>query len=235
MSSDNGGAIYCNARKRGNKDRLELREPGEHEGEGYCKQPTGGGRCRFHGGETVPAGPAHHSYKHGRYSKHVPNNLKQKFLDALDDEEYLSLRSEIGLVSSRIAEVLERINTEESIDKLKPVSEAYESVRNAYDRGDAEALAEALDDLGRRVTSWEDAQESWGELRELLDLRKDLVGEERRQAEFLAQMVHRDQFITVMDRLASSISSSLEEHVEDPEARDEVLRDVTRQIQETFD
>lgn len=231
MSSE---TIYCNARKKHQDEDLEKREPGPHAGEGYCEMTTSGGRCRIHGGESVPPGPEHHSYKNGRHSKYVPDNLKEKFEAALDDDEYMSLMAEISLVDARIDEVLETIDSTGSLDDLEAVSESYADVRDAYEDGDGRALAEALDSLEETVNAYHGRQESWSELGELLELRKDLVSEERRQAEFLAQTVHREQFITIMDTLADSIKRSLEKNVDDPEERDAVLRDVTREIQSTF-
>ncbi len=57
MPPDNGEITYCNARKKGNGDMLEKRDPGpEPAGDGYCSQTTGGGRCYMHGqGNGRPA------------------------------------------------------------------------------------------------------------------------------------------------------------------------------------
>jgi predicted RNase H-like nuclease (RuvC/YqgF family) len=50
MPSDDAQITYCNARKKGNGDTHEKRDPGpEQAGDGYCSRMTDGGRCRMHG------------------------------------------------------------------------------------------------------------------------------------------------------------------------------------------
>lgn len=72
-----------------------------------CKRHAKPGRtvCKIHGGDT-PVGLAAPNFKTGRYSKYLPTGLAERYIVARTDPELLSLRDEIGLVDTRISEVL---------------------------------------------------------------------------------------------------------------------------------
>ena len=72
-----------------------------------CKRNAKPGRsvCKIHGGDT-PVGLAAPNFKTGRYSKYLPAGLAERYVVARTDPELLSLRDEIGLVDTRISEVL---------------------------------------------------------------------------------------------------------------------------------
>lgn len=73
-----------------------------------CKNPpvTGRERCRMHGG-SQPRGLARHNTTHGRYSKHLPTRLGERYEAALKDPDLLALRDEIAITDARIQELLE--------------------------------------------------------------------------------------------------------------------------------
>ncbi|NIV94971.1 hypothetical protein GWN42_19815, partial [candidate division KSB1 bacterium] len=70
----------------------------------------GSNMCYVHGGAS-PVGMQASRYKHGRYSKYLPANLREKYEQMTRDPELLSLRNEIEMVSARIAELLETLDT----------------------------------------------------------------------------------------------------------------------------
>ena len=63
------------------------------------------GRCRMHGGKSL-SGAAVNTFKHGRYSKHLPTRLAARYQEALADQEILSLHEDIALLDLRIWELL---------------------------------------------------------------------------------------------------------------------------------
>lgn len=61
----------------------------------------------MHGGSS-PQGIAVAHFKHGRYSKFLSAQMAETYTTAIEDPELLSLRHEIGLVDSYIADHLYR-------------------------------------------------------------------------------------------------------------------------------
>ena len=78
--------------------------------------------CRIHGGRT-PVGLAAPAFKTGRYSKYLPAGLTERYVTARTDPELLSLRDEIGLVDTRITEVLTQ-----SSDPDAPLGDVWETL-----------------------------------------------------------------------------------------------------------
>ena len=71
------------------------------------------GRCHYHGGKSLPAGPAHPTWKHGRYSKFPGVG------DAIeDDETLLDLRQEVRVIDARLAQLQGRIQEEADADRV---------------------------------------------------------------------------------------------------------------------
>lgn len=77
-----------------------------------CKgQPMANGRCRMHGGST-PTGLALPQTKTGRYSKHLPTRLGERYEAALKDPDLLALRDEIALTDADIGRLLAQVEEE---------------------------------------------------------------------------------------------------------------------------
>jgi hypothetical protein len=71
-----------------------------------CQNPAmKNGRCRMHGGAT-PRGTDLPQFRHGRYSKSLPDNLAGRYEEALSDEERHDLRDEIALSVAKINDLL---------------------------------------------------------------------------------------------------------------------------------
>src|SRR5262245_7101702 len=68
----------------------------------YCPMPPcrGGTRCRMHSGKAVK-GVAHPAYRTGRYSKHMPKEVRKISKEAYADDELLSLREQLAMLEVR--------------------------------------------------------------------------------------------------------------------------------------
>ena len=79
-------------------------------GGGTCKRKgTGtGGRCRLHGGASL-VGSALPQWKHGRWSKYLPESLATKFQEGLNDPELMQLRQDVALVDALLTDFADRV------------------------------------------------------------------------------------------------------------------------------
>ena len=73
-----------------------------------CKRSPTPGRevCRLHGGAT-PRGIDSPHFKHGRYSKAMPDRLIEKYETARNDPDLITMRDDIALIDARIMDQLE--------------------------------------------------------------------------------------------------------------------------------
>lgn len=77
---------------------------------GTCKRPGKGtgGRCRLHGGASL-VGSALPQWKHGRWSKYLPEALAVKFREGLDDPELMKLRQDTALIDAALTDFADRV------------------------------------------------------------------------------------------------------------------------------
>jgi hypothetical protein len=71
------------------------------------------GRCRLHGGKT-PGGIASPNWKHGRYSRYVPNGLRRDYERTVADPDLLSIEDLVAAQRARLCEIFR------SMSQLEP-------------------------------------------------------------------------------------------------------------------
>ena len=72
-----------------------------------CRRRAVNGKrvCTVHGGLT-PSGSASVHFKSGRYSRHLPARLAERYHKAQADQRLLELREEIALIDARLCDLL---------------------------------------------------------------------------------------------------------------------------------
>jgi hypothetical protein len=90
---------FCNARKRGHSG-VEKVDPGPHAGPEYCKQRTGGGRCRMHGRDAGPPS------KHGLHSS-LRDDLREHVEKAARRDTPGDLQGELAVLRGLLYDYLE--------------------------------------------------------------------------------------------------------------------------------
>ncbi len=170
----------------------------------------GSAKCHYHGGKT-PVGMASPQFKTGRYSKYLPARLADRYHEAAQDPELLALRDDIALLDSRLAELVQRVDTGESSElweSFKKTLRAYGKVRTARDRdkGDA-AWGTVLDVLADADQDYS----AWAEVISLIDLRSKLSERERKRLSDMQQMMTAEQAMTLLGAVAGVIKK----HVHD--------------------
>src|SRR5215218_1399841 len=107
---------------------------------------AGSARCRMHGGKAA-RGTDHGRFKHGRYSKSVPDRLAGRFREALADEDRHELRDEIALAEARISDLLAGMAR---VEAAKPEARAWSGVERWVARKTRLVEADARLARGRR-------------------------------------------------------------------------------------
>lgn len=102
--------------------------------------------CGIHGGKT-PKGEASPHFKHGKFSKYMPERLKQRFEEAEQDTQTGILQRNISI---RDALLVDRLK---SLDGLPDSSKAWETMRKLIDD---QKKAFKNEDYGAVVLSYEE-------------------------------------------------------------------------------
>lgn len=181
-----------------------------------CKRAAMKGQsvCAIHGGKSLK-GTAAPNFKHGRYSKYLPERLQERYLLALDDEELLAQRDEIAVLESRLTELMGGLDRGESGRMWDRLSDVREDMEAARIRNDTAALARALTELSVLISQGASERERWSEVYEVLDRRRVLVESERRRLVDMQQMITAQQAILLMRSVESAMVEAVRQHVPD--------------------
>ena len=141
----------------------------------------GSDKCQAHGGST-PRGIASPNYKPGgRYSKFLPVRMIDNYKAAMENKELLDLRDQICTIEARILDVLQRVDTGEAGVLWSQAYKAYNDMATAMALGKQDAIENSLvvlrGILGRGQSDWA----SWGEVKDLMRLRKELGESEQKR------------------------------------------------------
>lgn len=172
--------------------------------------PMANGRCRLHGGKT-PTGMALPQFKHGRYSKHIPARLMERYHEAANDPQLLELSHEIALLDSRLADLLTRVDSGESKTLWNKARMTCDKLLRAFESNDLGGLHVGILELDRTIGSGLLDHEAWYEIHAVLDQRRKLAESERKRLVEADQMVKADKALT----LAMALLSAVKENVQD--------------------
>ncbi len=195
----------------------------------YCQTwAMANGRCRLHGGALPAPGASHPNYKHGRYSKALPERMRESFEASQRDPDLLSRRRDIALLDARNDELLARAGDGEPVNiwpKLKQAREAFKAASRIQEREDRQAaLAEAIEQMTTLIDIGTADYEIWDEVGTNLDRRNRLAEGDRKRLESLRAYLHIDQAMAMFDALAEAVRT----HVSNVDERSAIARELSK-------
>lgn len=189
-----------------------------------CKNPAKpNGKCRNHGGNSLPAGPLHPNIKHGRYSKvKMPAKLAARYEEAMNDPEYLSMRNELALTDGMLAERLETMDEGGAGDLWKSARKTYALLDSAITSADLPGIRSAMFDLKDIINAGASEHAARTELRDLIKDRQRIAEGITKQIVTMRQVVTVEQSMVMMGRIIDMI----ENEVSDLDTRSVLLRGI---------
>jgi hypothetical protein len=194
-----------------------------------CRAPAmSNGRCHKHGGAAL-TGIASATFKTGRYSKYIPARLVERYEEAISDTELLALRDDIGLLDTRIGQVVAALDTGESketwVALMASVSALEEQWQHCLDDGEPpEEMERTVEAIGRYVRQGLSEGYVWAEIRGLLKERSALVASEQKRLVDMQQYVTSEQAMTFV----GAVMASVRRHVSDTRALAGISADLNR-------
>lgn len=178
-------------------------------------------KCAMHGGKT-PVGIASPHFKTGRHSKHLPERMRERYEEALVDDDLTELTAEIALLDTRIADLLARVDTGESGAAWAVAGKAYRELRNAMGKIDIPAAQDAMQQLEAALGDGSADYTAWNEIQELVQQRRLLVETQRKVLADAGQMITVEQGMLLVGSLLSIIKA----RVSDPAVLANIQADV---------
>lgn len=176
----------------------------------YCqKNPMKGReRCRLHGGLSL-RGIANPSYQGKGYTKDVPARLLERMLEAIDDPELTSLRTELALLDARMGEILGSLSERGHSEALAALSGAVVSLERVSAAPDMDNREEALEKAVLKARAAVDdmraEKQAWVEIYQLVDRRRRTAGVELKREEFLEHTMQHQQALWFFQQLLAAI------------------------------
>jgi len=184
------------------------------------------GRCRHHGGKSRK-GKESATFKHGRYSKVLPDNVGARFREVMNDESLTDLRKELGLIQTRIEEVLAALDAKDSAELWTDIEKHFRKFQAANRSNDTTEMAEQLRVLETLIEEGAEQRSKWREIADLTERKRRLVDSERRREKALQAYVPMEDFVMSMH----TVDDILRRHIDDPDT----MRDIARELRTTFD
>lgn len=181
----------------------------------------GNGLCKMHGGSArkgALAGP----WKHGRdsaFAKVLPSRFRAAYEASLNDENLLSLRSEIALADVRTYELLEQLSTGESGEAWGKAKKLAKDIRAALKAEELERATQLVKELEKLSQAGVDDEKKWAQLRTQGEHRRKLADTERQRMKELNSMIGADEALTIVARLVDIVMK----HVPDSHIRADML------------
>lgn len=191
-----------------------------------CKNPVRHGWtvCHYHGAgpPSNPGGLTNAHITSGRYTGHLPTRLISKLEESMSDFDALSMAPEMHMLTVRIAERFEALDTNDSIA-------AWGNIRGAYAILNREEVKD--EDWERALTMMYSAlereandKEVWRDVGALIEQRRKLAETERRRVMDARQTMTVEQ----ANAFISYLMNSVQEHVQDPEILRAIADDLNR-------
>lgn len=168
--------------------------------------------CQYHGAGSPyqgrPGGITKKSMRSAtasRHSKFLPSRLAAYYEASENDPELLSMRSELHLIDTRIAEILNRVDTGEAGKYWAKIKESYQDLSDALYRKDSEGVNINLRSMGMIISKGTADYAVWNEITELVEQRRKLVESEQRRVEKARLILRVDEAAKLMGALTSAV------------------------------
>lgn len=159
---------------------------------------TSKNRCRKHGGKS-PLGAQHPRAKHLRYSRDiVGKELLTRYQQAMHDPELMDLRHDIALTEARIADLLQGLETGESLRAWKRMKTVYDDFVTANNKGATADAVLAIQEMGRLIRFGIDQHAKWKEIQESQVHKRKLTETEHKRQSDMKQMMTTEQAKNLM-------------------------------------
>lgn len=177
--------------------------------------------CEIHGGKT-PTGYGLPQTTIGRYSKHLPTRLAEKYSEAIGDPELLSVREDVALLDSRISDVMASASNQESGELWNNLKEALRDYDKANGKDAEVTRSEAFSKIRWLIREGYAEWQSWKDIRFMLQERMRLVESERKRLVEMQQMLTTEDALLLIGRLGGI----LKQHITDRDTLAAIAKEI---------
>ncbi len=187
----------------------------------------GRNRCRRHGGST-PRGMASPKWKTGTYSKDLPSRLATRYEEALSDPELLATRDDIAIITTRVSDLLKKLDTGESEKRWELLKDTYTDLIQHMRVNEWGEVAEDLKTMSNIINSANSDFEIWHEISGAIMIRKNLAESERKRLIEMKQIITTEQAMALM----AFIVATVRKNISDPMVLSAITTEISNYVSE---
>lgn len=166
------------------------------------KPPEPNGRCRLHGGKSVPPGPGHHRFKHGRYSKaKIDPQLMRRLEQAANDPQLMSVSRDVEALEARLMELLEQMGQSPGRD----FSDNVQRLLRAQRKGDQQRIEELIPLLERDAQQAQRCYAAWTEYERVADTKRRLIESHHKSQVHAGQVMLLSHVAKIADEFLDAV------------------------------
>lgn len=194
-----------------------------------CRNRAQPGRttCKWHGGNT-PAGIDSVHYKHGKYSRHLPTNVRKRYLAAIEDPDLLSLKNDIAVTESRILELMEKIDTGEAGKTWSIINKALDRLEKAILSGNQLRYQSAMKNVKDIAAQGMDDYKTYNDIKDMQEHRRKMTETENKMLIAKNQMITAQEFYTIIGLIREVIHHHVVSEIQDKQVRKAFLAGVSK-------
>lgn len=186
----------------------------------------------MHGGNTG-RGIMNPSFKHGRYSQYVKDaNLLETYHQILDDDELLSLRDEIAMLSARNAQLFDRLNGRDSRELWRKLRSEYKMFTTETDSDKRQVH---LSNILRTIANGGQDFEIWAEISQNMETQRKLSDSERKRIIDAKLMITADRAMGLVIALVNAFKVNVQKYATDKQTANRILAAAGRDIDAIID
>ena len=184
-----------------------------------CKtRPMPNGRCRMHGGNQK-SGIASVLFKTGRYSKHLPSRLSERYEASLADPDLIAGRDAAALLDARVEDLLARVDSGESGELWRSIRQTYaaaEDARKDMERcGDSsgldflkarQAFFDAYDSIGTLIAEGAMDYHAWDEVLVAMEAKRKIDDTETKRLKEAQKSITVERAMTLVGALTGIVT-----------------------------
>lgn len=180
----------------------------------FCQQYPlkGKKRCRIHGGKSL-GGVAAGKYKHGRYSRYLPTDLRKQYEESKHDPELVSHQPDLRLMDVHLQNLLTQLDSTKNIELFLKARKAWAVYEAAEKAEDDLAAVGALATVGQCFSEGIDSNSLWEEIQTTVDLRRKLCIAEARRIQASQTTMSSEQVMALIEFIVDVLRTSVNAHV----------------------
>lgn len=182
-----------------------------------CGRPaiTGKQYCQFHGGKQRIAAMRKPGTPGKKYDKYMPASLIDKYNEAMDDPDLISLRDSIALVDARIKDTLSHFDEMVPEKYWRDFQSLWADFMFAIRTNDTVRQTVLVRQIDAKIQETTAYANMWDELTNSLDLHRKLVDTEYRRLNAMKSMMPIDEVMRLLATVTLSMRDAVYKYSDD--------------------